>query len=281
MKKIFVYICETIMLFILVLALSFLFYFFFTDFPSWTIVISSPLFLAAMGDVYNLFEKLRLFIPIVITAALLLIFTVLSFLVFDLSLGLNFILCLQTAGAVAYSIYIRKELKNTYSGNYPIAYKRNCEVVYNSCAAFIMAFDGKHTDRILSSFINFIEYDFQPFPEFSHRNPDFNRLMLRTLDHALFQLALEPHFYNSRGDNDDWHKSNDTLIGSLLEIYQKVQSHYEKDFIEACRKWGILVALVNRNHSEKPPPVLTPEEEQARRIREANEALFITQKKTK
>ncbi len=281
MEKHFTYLAESLMLFVFILAISFVSSFFFDCLPSWLIIISSSLFLAAMGDVYNLFEKLRLFVPIAISSVFLLIFTVLSFIVFDLPSSLKFLLCLQTAFAMFFVFYIRKELKHTYSGNFPIAYKRNCDIVYNSCAAFIMAFDGKYTDRILSSFIDFTEYDFEPFPEFSSRSPDLNHLMLRTLDHVLFQLASEPRFYNSRGDNDDWHKSNDTLIGSLLEIYQKVQSHYEKDFIEACRKWGVLVALVNRNHSENPPPVLTPEEDFQRRLAEAHARIFPSKGKTK
>ena len=278
MKKHFTYILESVMLFIFILALSFLSYFFFTCLPSWTTVLSGPLFLVACGEAYTLFEKLRLFIPIVIVSALLVIFTFLSFLVFDLPLGLKFILCIQSVIAIGFSIHYRKELKNTYSGNFPIAYKRNCELVYNMCAVFISAFDGKHTDRILSSFNDFFKYDFEPFPEYAKSDTNIHFLMLRTLDHALIQLASRPGFYHSRKDNDSWHCSNDTLIGALFQIYKRVQhclEEYEfQDFAEACRKWAALIVLVDNNYNENPPPVLSPEDDFHRRSAEAAERLF-------
>lgn len=275
MEKFCIRAIEAIALFVFILSFSFLAYSLFILLPSWTVIFTYGIPLFACGEIYNLFEKLRLFIPIVMTAVLLMIFTVLSFFVFDFPLGLNFILCIQTAGAVAYSIHIRKKLKNTYSGSFPIAYKRNCDIVYNSCAAFIMAFDGDHSDRILSSFIAFIEDDFEPFPEFSSRHANLNSLMLRTLDHVLIQLASEPRFYHSRKDNDDWHGSNDTLIGGVAEIYKKVQTLYEKDFSEACRKWAKLVELVNSKYADSISSASeTPEARQARRIREANERVL-------
>ena len=101
---------KAVMLFISILALSFLSYFFFTCLPSWTIPFSGALFVAACADIYNVFEKQHLFVSIFISSALLLFFTVLSFFVFEFPGNLEIILCLQTLSSIGYSIHIRKNL---------------------------------------------------------------------------------------------------------------------------------------------------------------------------